>query len=380
VHAMNPSYKQIFINYAQDLYDMKESIWEVEFWGYVDGTYTEAKRVGSNNGIRAHHVDDATNDLIGYAYGYIQTTASHFTLYGSATRTVGSTTLEYSNDLRRDWTIAPFYYGSSHNGAKVYPPPTVADMYRRLSGKWRREYELIKPKSKNDTPQNFPLLRFSDVLLMYAEADLMASGSPSPAAIEALNKVRRRAYGKNLTREIVRNIVITNAGTGYPANVTVNITGGGGSGATAVATVVSGKITDISITNEGSGYTTAPTVSIVGTTGSAAAATAVISNIATINADYTPDPLQPQLDFLKVIQDERTRELAFENLRKGDLVRWGIFYQNMRNEAEAMVSGASSTWQVHSRYFTNVKQKDEVWPIPARELGLNQGMVQNVGW
>ncbi|MNY51832.1 SusD family protein [compost metagenome] len=81
-----------------------------------------------------------------------------------------------------------------------------------------------------------------------------------------------------------------------------------------------------------------------------------------------------------MIQDERTRELAFENLRKGDLVRWGIFYQNMKNEAQDMVTGAASTWSVHSRYFTNVRQKDEVWPIPAREIGLNQGLVQNPGW
>lgn len=32
-HALNPSYEQVFINYAQDLYDISESIWEVEFWG-----------------------------------------------------------------------------------------------------------------------------------------------------------------------------------------------------------------------------------------------------------------------------------------------------------------------------------------------------------
>lgn len=380
VHALNPSYKQIFINYAQDLYDMKESIWEVEFWGFADGTYSESKRVGSNNGIRAHHTDNVTNDLIGYAYGYIQTTASHFILYGSESKTVGSVVLEYSNDMRRDWTIAPFYYGASHNGAKVYPPATVADMYRRLSGKWRREYELIKPKSKNDTPQNFPLLRFSDVLLMFAEADNMVNEGPTPEALEALNKVRRRGYGKNLKAELVRNIVITNQGTGYPATTTVAITGGGGTGATATATVVGGKITDITITDEGSGYTSAPTVTITGTGGKSATATAVISQIAATKADFTIAEIGTKIDFLKLIQDERTRELAFENLRKGDLVRWGIFYENMQNEAQDMVTGAASTWSVHSRYFTNVRQKDEVWPIPAREIGLNQGLVQNPGW
>jgi hypothetical protein len=36
-HELNPSFSQVFINYAQDLYDIKESIWEIEFWGYPDG-------------------------------------------------------------------------------------------------------------------------------------------------------------------------------------------------------------------------------------------------------------------------------------------------------------------------------------------------------
>src|SRR5690606_14675269 len=31
-HDLNPSYPQIFMNYAQDKYDIKESIFEVEFW------------------------------------------------------------------------------------------------------------------------------------------------------------------------------------------------------------------------------------------------------------------------------------------------------------------------------------------------------------
>ncbi|RZA01364.1 MAG: hypothetical protein EOP11_17475, partial [Proteobacteria bacterium] len=32
-HELNPSYAQVFINVAQDKYDIKESIWEVEFTG-----------------------------------------------------------------------------------------------------------------------------------------------------------------------------------------------------------------------------------------------------------------------------------------------------------------------------------------------------------
>ncbi len=43
----------------------------------------------------------------------------------------------------------------------------------------------------------WPVTRYSDVLLMYAEAANMAENGPSAAALEAINKVRRRAGGNN---------------------------------------------------------------------------------------------------------------------------------------------------------------------------------------
>lgn len=41
---------------------------------------------------------------------------------------------------------------------------------------------------------NFPIIRFADVLLIYAEAANMAENGPSAAAYEAINQVRRRAF------------------------------------------------------------------------------------------------------------------------------------------------------------------------------------------
>jgi fibronectin-binding autotransporter adhesin len=58
---------------------------------------------------------------------------------------------------------------------------------------------------------------------------------------------------------------LTVSGSGFIATPLVTVTGGGGSGATAVAIVDgSGNLTGISITNPGVGYTSAPTFSIVG--------------------------------------------------------------------------------------------------------------------
>ena len=46
-HRLHPDYSQVFINYAQDKYDIKESIWEVEFWGNAQNSYRETGRVGA---------------------------------------------------------------------------------------------------------------------------------------------------------------------------------------------------------------------------------------------------------------------------------------------------------------------------------------------
>lgn len=175
-HELNPDFKKLFINYAQDKYDYKESVWEVEFWSNGTGSYKEYGRVGNNNGIIT------TNEEIGYAYGYINVNARLYNLY------------EANDSLRRDWSIAPFKY-NNETGEKIYF--TGEQIYNRNCGKWRREYELITPKIKGGTPQNFPLLRYSDILLMFAEAENEING-PTSDAYRAINEVRRRARGKLL--------------------------------------------------------------------------------------------------------------------------------------------------------------------------------------
>jgi hypothetical protein len=81
----------------------------------------------------------------------------------------------------------------------------------------------------------------------------------------------------NLNSSIVSSIVVSNGGSGYTSAPTVTLSGGGGSGATAVATNSGGAVTAITITNPGSGYTSAPTVAFSGGAGSGAAATATIT-------------------------------------------------------------------------------------------------------
>lgn len=80
---------------------------------------------------------------------------------------------------------------------------------------------------------------------------------------------------QNATDGEIKNILITNAGSGYSSAPTVTITGDG-TGATATATVSAGNITAVSITNEGSGYTQA-TITLSGGGGTSGAMKAIIS-------------------------------------------------------------------------------------------------------
>src|SRR5205823_1517497 len=80
-----------------------------------------------------------------------------------------------------------------------------------------------------------------------------------------------------LIQPAVLAINLTNGGSGYTSVPAVELLGGGGIGATASATVSGGTVTAINITNRGVGYTTPPTVQFSGGGGSGAAATALVS-------------------------------------------------------------------------------------------------------
>jgi hypothetical protein len=91
----------------------------------------------------------------------------------------------------------------------------------------------------------------------------------------------------------VTSIKLTSGGSGYTSAPAVTFVGGGGSGATANATLT---ITDIALTAPGSGYTTAPAVNIsdIGTgAGATAKATLTVTGITLSNAGagYTSTPV-----------------------------------------------------------------------------------------
>lgn len=362
-HALNPSYPQIFKNLASDKYDIKESIWEIEFWGNLTDEYTETTNQGWINGP-ASLVTSAT----GRADSYMSITAKFYNIFEPG-------------DLRKWFSIAHFAYANtSVNGEKTMAalPATELAKYALRPAKWRREYETLLPKSATRTPQNVPVLRYTDVLLMYAEAENAISG-PTPEIIGIINSVRQRSWSSG-----VNSIQVTSPGSGYTSAPTVTFTGGG-SGAAATATInAAGQITGINLTRDLAGvtfftegkYTSAPVVTITGGGGTGATAVAKINSVTEANLKTAQTASKESL--LAAIQDERMREFNYEGLRKADLLRWGIFLQTNRDMGNTAQQDAPG--QFYVRYYTNVSERDLLSPIPTSEMTVNQGIEQNPGW
>jgi hypothetical protein len=111
-----------------------------------------------------------------------------------------------TTDLRLPVTASIVSYNDTL--AQVSTSPTSINI-----GKWNRMLvpSPLGPSSAKGTAINWPLMRYSDVLLMLAETENELSG-PSAAAQEALKKVRRRAFAPAVWGEKVDAYVASVSG------------------------------------------------------------------------------------------------------------------------------------------------------------------------
>ena len=177
LHSLNPDFKKVFINQCQDKYDPKECIWEIEFTINPTGATTaNFSLMGYNNGISCSDIDT------GYVSQKIGPTKKLWDTYNDF------------NDKRRDWSIAPYVFKTTTTVPAITTRTyyTSTQIWDRYPGKWRREYETTKPKVKFQTGINVPVIRYADVLLMFAEAENELNGI-TDSAFMAVNLVRTRA-------------------------------------------------------------------------------------------------------------------------------------------------------------------------------------------
>lgn len=85
-------------------------------------------------------------------------------------------------------------------------------------------------------------------------------------------------------------------------------------------------------------------------------------------------------DFQSAVRNERAYELAFEGHRRQDLVRWGIYYESIKQTAQDLVDWYSGGDGFYVCVDYTKKNKNELLPIPQQEMDICTQFEQNPGW
>lgn len=171
-HTLNPSFQNVWRNVTSFVYDpFAEIIWEI---GAGGGNSNSDSRMGNYDGPNL-----ANTTRYGAGGGGIVMLPNYFYAFDSV-------------DTRRDVTVTHYQVTSATN----------IKSQRRLgelnTGKYRRDWRVpLLPGTVLNVGYNWAMIRFSDVLLMYAEAVNEINGGPTPEAIAAFEEVRKRAYAGN---------------------------------------------------------------------------------------------------------------------------------------------------------------------------------------
>ena len=162
-------FKQIFMNECKFLTPVNEEIlWEVPF---PKGSGDVAWNIGVTvtGGATAKHDYGSGNNYMGIPVTYY---------------------LSFdSKDKRRDVTCALYQITVDD------VPDFISNVNNIAQGKWSRRFLDTPPGklSAKGTGINWPMMRYADVLLMYAEAENELNG-PTLEAQNALKRVRQRAF------------------------------------------------------------------------------------------------------------------------------------------------------------------------------------------
>ena len=171
-HTLNPNYENIWRNVTSFTYDpFGEIIFEV---GAGGGNGNSDSRMGNYDGPNLNNAS-----RYGAGGGGIVMLPNYFYAFDSV-------------DTRRDISVTHYQVTSSTN----------IKSQRRLgelnTGKYRRDWRVpLLPGTVLNVGYNWSMLRFADVLLMYAEAVNEINSNPTPEAIAAFEEVRKRAYRGN---------------------------------------------------------------------------------------------------------------------------------------------------------------------------------------
>ena len=211
-HALLTDFVQLWKNSASNVWDPSESLIELSYWSPL-ATSESSGRVGNINGVRGNQ-------------GCLRNNAPGHNVFCYFHPTFLANWKDYAKDKRFAVSYADYQYTANGkecyvlktvDGVKNTPVPFVMALeaeeknqegwrgtynYRLTHGKW--DTELYVPDENyntaaNVTNINWYLMRYSDVLLLYAEALNEVNMGPTSVAYEMVNMVRRRGFGLDYT-------------------------------------------------------------------------------------------------------------------------------------------------------------------------------------
>lgn len=181
-------YYQLAKDYCQKLITLKDRELNPDFLSIFRNECEWIKKVNDDVLFEVAYGDVNGGGDVGWCIGVAVTGGSK----GKTTLQVGLSPAYYytfdQSDVRRDATVSKISYTDDTNQAVVNPTSLGV-------AKWNRLWLKSNPgaESSKGTGINWPLMRYSDVLLMLAEAENELNG-PTMIAKNALSRVRARAF------------------------------------------------------------------------------------------------------------------------------------------------------------------------------------------
>lgn len=303
-HHLLSDYQQLWKNTCNSVWNPEESLIEVSFYApTVTGTSSQdpCGRIGKWNGVTASNTKSVRN-------------AGNWKVVPTFLRDWK----DHANDKRWRLSFADYKYTDATKTKKpitdkvsdieqIFADDAKDDIKKTyMNGvnprKWDTE-EYVNDENvlvdANMSNINWYVLRYADVLLLYAEALNEWKGAPTAEAYEAVNTVRRRGFGFDV---------------------------------------------------------------------------ATANSVSDLKAGMTHD------EFQQAVRDERAYELAFEGHRRQDLTRWGIYYQSIKQTAQTIVNWYTQGEDYYICLQYMKEGKNELLPIPQRELDMMKQFEQNPGW
>jgi hypothetical protein len=175
-HTLNPSFEDVWHKYLCGL--TPDPYYEIIFEAGAGGGNSNAdSRLGQYNGPVL-----SADSRYGIGGGGINCLPTLFYAYDSA-------------DKRRDVAVTLYRVNDASNIKSV----SAAGLNALTDGKFRRDWRTpLLPGTVLNTGYNWPIIRFADVLLMFAEAENELNAAPTQAAKDALYEVRLRAFNGNV--------------------------------------------------------------------------------------------------------------------------------------------------------------------------------------